>query len=46
MASVDKDFRYMALNDLLKDLPNPNFKVEGDTERRVVQVTGFEPLEF
>lgn len=38
MASVDKDFRYMAMSDLLKQLPSEGFKVEGDTERRLVQV--------
>ena len=35
---MDKDFRYMAMSDLLKELPKPDFKVEGDSERRLVQV--------
>ena len=38
VASKDKDFRYMATSDLLTELQRETFKVEGDTERRLVQV--------
>ena len=38
VASKDKDFRYMAASDLQGELAKEGFQVEGDSERRVVQV--------
>lgn len=40
---MDKDFRYMAMSDLLKELPKEGFKVEGGTEQRLVQVCPSSP---
>ncbi len=38
VASKDKDFRYMAASDLQGELAKDGFQVEGDSERRLVQV--------
>ena len=37
MSSVDKDFRFMATNDLMTELQRDSIKLDDDSERRVVQ---------
>lgn len=37
MSSVDKDFRFMATNDLMTELQNDSIKLDDDSERKVVQ---------
>jgi hypothetical protein len=37
MESHDSDFRFMALNDLLKELSHPGWNIDRDIERRLVQ---------
>jgi len=36
MVSTDKDFRYMATNDLILELKKPTFRVDGPTETKMV----------
>lgn len=38
MVSSDKDFRYMATNDLILELQKDNLKLDDDIERRIVQI--------
>lgn len=35
MISVDKDFRFMATNDLMAELQKDSIKLDDETERRV-----------
>jgi cullin-associated NEDD8-dissociated protein 1 len=35
MTSVDKDFRFMACNDLMSELQKDSIKLDDDIERRV-----------
>jgi hypothetical protein len=35
MTSVDKDFRFMATNDLMVELQNDSIKLDDDSERKV-----------
>ena len=35
MTSVDKDFRFMATNDLMSELQNDSIKLDDDSERKV-----------
>jgi hypothetical protein len=35
MTSVDKDFRFMATNDLMTELQNDSIKLDDDSERKV-----------
>lgn len=35
MTSVDKDFRFMATNDLMTELKNDSIKLDDDSERKV-----------
>lgn len=37
MSSVDKDFRFMATNDLMAELQRDSIKLDDDSERKVVQ---------
>jgi len=37
MGSVDKDFRFMATNDLMTELQKDSIKLDDDSERKVVQ---------
>lgn len=37
MNSVDKDFRFMATNDLMTELQKDSIKLDDDSERKVVQ---------
>ena len=37
MSSVDKDFRFMATNDLMTELQRDSIKLDDDSERKVVQ---------
>ena len=37
MNSVDKDFRFMATNDLMSELQKDSIKLDEDSERKVVQ---------
>lgn len=37
MGSVDKDFRFMATNDLMTELQKGSIKLDDDSERKVVQ---------
>lgn len=37
MSSVDKDFRFMATNDLMTELQKDSIKLDDDSERKVVQ---------
>ena len=39
MTSVDKDFRFMATNDLMTELQNDSIKLDDDSERKVVVTT-------
>lgn len=36
MGSVDKDFRFMATNDLMAELQKGSIKLDDDSERKVV----------
>ena len=36
MTSVDKDFRFMATNDLMTELKNDSIKLDDDSERKVL----------
>lgn len=36
MSSVDKDFRFMATNDLMGELAKDSIKLDDDSERKVV----------
>ncbi len=36
MSSVDKDFRFMATNDLITELQRDSIKLDDDSERKVV----------
>lgn len=36
MTSVDKDFRFMATNDLMTELQNDSIKLDDDSERKVL----------
>jgi len=36
MVSTDKDFRYMATNDLILELKKPTFRVDAPTETKMV----------
>jgi hypothetical protein len=36
MTSVDKDFRFMATNDLMTELQNDSIKLDDDSERKVI----------
>ncbi len=36
MSSVDKDFRFMATNDLMTELQRDSIKLDDDSERKVV----------
>ena len=35
MTSVDKDFRFMATNDLMAELQNDSIKLDDESERKV-----------
>ncbi len=35
MTSIDKDFRFMATNDLMNELQNDSIKLDDDSERKV-----------
>lgn len=37
MGSVDKDFRFMATNDLMSELQKDSIKLDDDSEKKVVQ---------
>ncbi len=37
MGSVDKDFRFMATNDLMTELQKGSIKLDDDSEKKVVQ---------
>jgi cullin-associated NEDD8-dissociated protein 1 len=37
MTSVDKDFRFMATNDLMTELQNDSIKLDDDSERKIVR---------
>lgn len=37
MTSVDKDFRFMATNDLMTELKNDSIKLDDDSERKIVK---------
>ncbi|KAH7637047.1 cullin-associated and neddylation-dissociated 1 isoform X1 [Dermatophagoides farinae] len=37
MSSADKDFRFMATNDLLNELQNDSIKLDDDAERKIVK---------
>jgi len=37
MTSVDKDFRFMATNDLMTELRNDSIKLDDDSERKIVK---------
>ena len=37
MSSVDKDFRFMATNDLMAELQKDSIKLDDDSEKKVVQ---------
>jgi cullin-associated NEDD8-dissociated protein 1 len=37
MSSVDKDFRFMATNDLMTELQRDSIKLDDDSERKIVQ---------
>jgi hypothetical protein len=37
MTSVDKDFRFMATNDLMTELQNDSIKLDDDSERKIVK---------
>ena len=39
MTSVDKDFRFMATNDLMTELQNDSIKLDDDSERKVYFLT-------
>ncbi len=41
MTSVDKDFRFMATNDLMSELKNDSIKLDDDSERKVCVLTMF-----
>jgi hypothetical protein len=36
MTSIDKDFRFMATNDLMNELQNDSIKLDDDSERKVI----------
>ena len=36
MSSVDKDFRFMATNDLMSELQKDSIKLDDDSEKKVV----------
>ena len=38
MTSADKDFRFMATNDLMAELQKDNIKLDDDSERKVVKM--------
>ena len=38
MTSSDKDFRFMATNDLMSELQKDNIKLDDDSERKVVRM--------
>ena len=38
MTSSDKDFRFMATNDLMSELQKDNIKLDDDSERKVVKM--------
>ena len=38
MASSDKDFRFMATNDLMGELQKDSIKLDDDSERKVVKM--------
>lgn len=38
MSSSDKDFRFMATNDLLNELQNDSIKLDDDAERKIVKI--------
>jgi cullin-associated NEDD8-dissociated protein 1 len=37
MTSIDKDFRFMATNDLMVELRNDSIKLDDDSERKIVK---------
>ncbi len=39
MTSVDKDFRFMATNDLMTELKNDSIKLDDDSERKVIKLS-------
>lgn len=41
MGSSDKDFRYMATNDLMNELQNDSIKLDDDRERLVSNIFYF-----
>ncbi|VDN52955.1 unnamed protein product [Dracunculus medinensis] len=38
MASADKDYRFMATNDLMNDIRNETLKLDDDSEKKVVNM--------
>lgn len=38
MNSSDKDFRFMATNDLITELKKPSIKLDDDIEKRIVKM--------
>jgi hypothetical protein len=38
MTSIDKDFRFMATNDLMTELQNDSIKLDDDSERKVKKI--------
>lgn len=41
MTSVDKDFRFMATNDLMTELQNDSIKLDDDSERKVIKLDNY-----
>ncbi|CAI4223058.1 unnamed protein product [Auanema sp. JU1783] len=37
MSATDKDFRFMAVNDLMRQIQDPNFNMDEDTERKIIR---------
>ena len=37
MGSVDKDFRFMATNDIMTELQKDSIKLDDDSEKKIVQ---------
>ena len=38
MTSIDKDYRFMAANDLMAELQKDSIKLDDDSERKVVRM--------
>ena len=44
MMSIDKDFRFMATNDLMVELQKDSIKLDDDSERKVRELKADEKL--